>query len=473
MNSVRTDNVFINIILSTIIVAVIGALTTNISLLIIQISNFIKKCFTSGKYQIEINYEYHYNKCGEIITDKVNGHNYMLIQSILNEISKHNYDCKLANVSMHKPKEGQETGVTLKEQMLHQHMNLKPLDRVTCNYICKKGNKHKIMIIYEKVVDIEKSDDPAKHTKIILTLESKSSTMIIKEFAQYCYEIYIKETYEGDTEHHYYVMNRASDNYLYFLRYALNNTKQLSHMFLPEIDEIVKLIDDFKNKTGSFLIPGVQHKLGFLLYGPPGTGKTTFIKALANDTGRSVINIRLNTIDNASQLIDIMFGLNIPTLYRNERRVPLNKRIYVFEDIDAMSSIIEKRSEKYKDKIEEDSKKSDLEKIFDKYEKKKLTLSDILNIFDGVLELDNVIIVMTTNHIEKLDPALIRYGRISMKICMDYMRIPEIKKLIYHYFGEIPDLSEIEDGVLTPATIESYCQRSNNVDEVVEKMNKN
>jgi len=96
-------------------------------------------------------------------------------------------------------------------------------------------------------------------------------------------------------------------------------------------------------------------------------------------------------------------------------------------------------------------------------------LSDILNIFDGVLELNNVILVMTTNHIEKLDPALIRYGRINMKICMDYMRIPEIKKLINHYFDEVPDLSKIEDGVLTPATIESYCQHSDNADEVIKK----
>lgn len=45
-----------------------------------------------------------------------------------------------------------------------------------------------------------------------------------------------------------------------------------------------------------------------------------------------------------------------------------------------------------------------------------MTLDVILNKFDGLIELSKIILVITTNHIEKLDPALIRAGRMDIKL---------------------------------------------------------
>ena len=66
----------------------------------------------------------------------------------------------------------------------------------------------------------------------------------------------------------------------------------------------------------------------------------------------------------------------------------------------------------------------------------KLDLSGILNVLDGVVDCPGRIVVMTTNHPEKLDPALIRPGRINLQLCLDYIQLPEAMQMVKHYFAE-------------------------------------
>jgi len=65
----------------------------------------------------------------------------------------------------------------------------------------------------------------------------------------------------------------------------------------------------------------------------------------------------------------------------------------------------------------------------------ELQLSDILNILDGINELNKTIIIMTTNHIEKLDPALIRPGRVNWRQEMTYVRYEDMLDIMKHFFG--------------------------------------
>merc|ERR1711998_699545 len=64
----------------------------------------------------------------------------------------------------------------------------------------------------------------------------------------------------------------------------------------------------------------------------------------------------------------------------------------------------------------------------------KLNLSGLLNVLDGVVDTPERIVVMTTNHPEILDPALIRPGRIDQKLLLGYMKWPNVVDMVTHYF---------------------------------------
>jgi chaperone BCS1 len=63
-------------------------------------------------------------------------------------------------------------------------------------------------------------------------------------------------------------------------------------------------------------------------------------------------------------------------------------------------------------------------------------LSDLLNALDGLISVHSRIIIMTTNHPEKLDPALIRYGRVDHKIELTYISIEVFIDFMETYFEE-------------------------------------
>merc|ERR1719230_1534975 len=64
----------------------------------------------------------------------------------------------------------------------------------------------------------------------------------------------------------------------------------------------------------------------------------------------------------------------------------------------------------------------------------RLNLSGLLNVLDGVVDTPERIVVMTTNHPEILDPALIRPGRIDQKLLLGYMKWNNVVDMINHYF---------------------------------------
>mmetsp|Transcript_30120 Transcript_30120/g.76081 ORF Transcript_30120/g.76081 Transcript_30120/m.76081 type:complete len:731 (+) Transcript_30120:76-2268(+) len=109
----------------------------------------------------------------------------------------------------------------------------------------------------------------------------------------------------------------------------------------------------------------------------------------------------------------------------------------------------------------------------------KLNLSGILNALDGVVDSPNRILIMTTNHPEKLDPALIRPGRVDKKFLLTYMRGAQSAMMVSHYFQmELKDadrgrIEELVDGVngrpaldITPARLEQLCAEHDEIDSL-------
>lgn len=69
-----------------------------------------------------------------------------------------------------------------------------------------------------------------------------------------------------------------------------------------------------------------------------------------------------------------------------------------------------------------------------KKEMDKLDLSGLLNVLDGIVDTPGRIVIMTTNHPEKLDKALIRPGRIDKPIYLGFMNCHQAGLMIEHYY---------------------------------------
>merc|ERR1719384_1793843 len=137
---------------------------------------------------------------------------------------------------------------------------------------------------------------------------------------------------------------------------------------------------------------GIKPPKGVILYGPPGTGKTLLAKAVANQTSATFLRIV------GSELIQKYLG-DGPKLVRELFRVAEENSpsIIFMDEIDAVGM------KRY------DSNSGGEREI-------QRTMLELLNQLDGFDERGDVKVIMATNKIESLDPALIRPGRIDRKI---------------------------------------------------------
>jgi len=137
---------------------------------------------------------------------------------------------------------------------------------------------------------------------------------------------------------------------------------------------------------------GIKPPKGVILYGPPGTGKTLLAKAVANHTSATFLRVV------GSELIQKYLG-DGPKLVRELFRVAEEHApsIVFIDEIDAVGT------KRY------DSNSGGEREI-------QRTMLELLNQLDGFDSKGDVKVIMATNRIESLDPALIRAGRIDRKI---------------------------------------------------------
>ena len=171
-------------------------------------------------------------------------------------------------------------------------------------------------------------------------------------------------------------------------------------------NEVNKCIDNYDNKELKERLNklGINLKMNLILSGLPGTGKSSLMFAIA-----SKLNKDISTIDfNNRELTDHSFICAT-------NKIPKNS-IFVLEDIDALYISRNKSDEN------------------------RVSFSCILNFLDGIYSKEDLITIITTNHLDKLDKAIIRPMRIDNIIhfthCSKY-QYNEIFKLIF------PDKTEI------------------------------
>ncbi len=228
------------------------------------------------------------------------------------------------------------------------------------------------------------------------------------------------------------------------------SNKSFENIFFENKDHFLKKINYFCNNRGAYRELGIPYSLGIILYGAPGTGKTSCIKALANQTGRCIIDLNLSRIKYYKELKAAFQDIKI-----NGVEVPQDKRIYVFEEFDC---ILDKVKQRTQDTMIADGgnvpqKTVIIEKTFDEvtFQPKQIikeepidgnspiTLDTLLNCIDGTLEANGYIICLTTNFIEKIDKALIRPGRFDCHIHLDNSTPRIIIQMINHFYNKNKD----------------------------------
>lgn len=221
--------------------------------------------------------------------------------------------------------------------------------------------------------------------------------------------------------------------------------------------ELYELYNSFENDKKENEELGIPNKLCILLHGEPGTGKTTTIITTASHFGKDIFYISLKNISNND--LKIMFD------YINDKHV--NQGIIIFEDFDAMTSVVMDRKTNINKSLID---------TLDDTDNENLTLDYFLNVLDGTLTREGSIIIMTTNHIEKIDPAIYRAGRVDKKIEMKKSDHYQISKIFKRFIKRDinPDvLKRIKEYIFTPAEIifklKEYVKRRNESDEEILK----
>nr|XP_048329167.1 AAA-ATPase At3g28580-like [Ziziphus jujuba var. spinosa] len=228
--------------------------------------------------------------------------------------------------------------------------------------------------------------------------------------------------------------------------------------------EIIEDLLAFSRGKDYYARIGKAWKRGYLLYGPPGTGKTTMIAAMANLLNYDVYDLELTAV---SSNIDLR-RLLIETT---------SKSIIVIEDIDCSVDLTGQRKKRTEQSCLKDENKCSVK---EKKEHKEegdsstyVTLSGLLNFIDGLWSSCGAerLIVFTTNYVEKLDPALIRRGRMDKHIEMSYCSFNGFKVLAKNYldlenhkmFERIEKL--MEETKITPADVAENLMPKSLVDD--------
>ncbi|CAI7610587.1 unnamed protein product [Penicillium pancosmium] len=172
-------------------------------------------------------------------------------------------------------------------------------------------------------------------------------------------------------------------------------------------ERIVDDVQDFIGSASWYHDRGIPYRRGYLLYGPPGTGKSSFIQALAGELDYDIAILNLSerglTDDRLNHLLTI---------------VP-NRTLVLLEDVDAAFSNRRTQSEA------------------DGYRGANVTFSGLLNTLDGVASAEERIVFLTTNHVERLDEALVRPGRVDMTVRLGEITRYQVSRLWDRFYSEI------------------------------------
>jgi hypothetical protein len=245
------------------------------------------------------------------------------------------------------------------------------------------------------------------------------------------------------------------DNMPKMLTFNMNEfktSKSFANVYGNHVDELKERLDLFVHHPDWYMERGIPYSLGIMLHGVPGAGKTSTIKAIAKDTNRHIFNLSLRPYTTQRQLTNLFFNetVHVQTYDGGKQtlKIPLNKRVYVIEDIDCLTDVVMDRA-------------ITKEPLAANKEGEALTLSFLLNLLDGVLETPGRILVITSNYPDKLDKAFVRPGRIDVRIEFKHASREFIQDMINKFYSMDYTLDaipfELADRFTPAEVMESMC----------------
>ncbi len=175
-------------------------------------------------------------------------------------------------------------------------------------------------------------------------------------------------------------------------------------VFLREglLENLIGDVRQFLERKTWYADRGIPYRRGYLLYGPPGTGKSSTVLAVA-----STLKMEIAVLSLASS------SLSDEELSELLSEFPVNS-IVLIEDIDCV--FVQRQGA--------DDKAN------------RLTFSGLLNALDGICAGEGRILFATTNHLERLDPALIRPGRIDRRVHIGAASRNQLSRIYRNFYPQ-------------------------------------
>ncbi|RKO98036.1 hypothetical protein CXG81DRAFT_6660, partial [Caulochytrium protostelioides] len=167
---------------------------------------------------------------------------------------------------------------------------------------------------------------------------------------------------------------------------------------------------------------GIPYRRGYLLHGPPGTGKTSFIQSLAGHLGLHVCILNLAERGMTDDRLAYLLA-HVPPA-----------SVVVLEDVDAAFGT----REDHPDGIAAAGSRGG--SLMARHgAMPTVTFSGLLNALDGIVSGTDRLLFMTTNHVDRLDPALVRPGRIDVTECLGPVDAFQAARMFHRFYPDAPD----------------------------------
>ena len=249
--------------------------------------------------------------------------------------------------------------------------------------------------------------------------------------------------------------DRDADPSIPFMIHEFYTTSSFDNFFSEEATAVHAELETFLKGKAMYERIGRPWNYSILNTGSPGVGKTKLVKAIAAFTGRTLIVLNLQHITSPLLLHQVFHSSIVSGI-----KLPHEKRLYYIPEVDTQLLEVAKRREKRADPVlvpavGEKQKEKETEP------KPSITLGDILNVMDGIPERNGHILVLDTNRLEELDPALIRPGRIDRVIEWKKSSAVCTRRMIEHFYEtSLPLTVKIPDRKHSPAELQSIFHRS-------------